>query len=384
MASDEIFAWSPGTPPCTPPDSVCTQSVGSSPRPRTDDATQAYTTDDATQAYTTDDATQAYTTDDALETIQCNAVAAAERASEDFQQALDGTPEARRSLKRKHSAEDTATTVDESAWYFAEEHLQDVIAFIQNYHGPRDTHMIDLFSASESGFDTFVRAGFRAQAYDITNDKQDDVTTEKGFYRMLRLFLGLLPGGLILGGPPCSLYAFFSSSLHRRTIARPLGNTTHVKVRLSNLIVSNMCVAMKHVLHRGIKIIIEQPKSSMMFAHPAMEMLQSGPEQTWLHVHTFMCRFDHPLPVPTVLVTNLKAARLLARGMGHQDFRKLKAQAAENNKVFVRYTPAGVAGVGRFCEYTPGAGVSSKYTVAFCEAVLAAWERHFRMIDHAA
>ena len=351
MASDRIDL-SLDSPGCAPSGSISTQSVSSSQSSAIADALEGTFED-------------------------THVVAVAELSHEEFTQRIEEFPQVRRSLKRKHSAEDTATTIDEGAWYHAEEHLQEVINFIQNYTGPRDLHMIDLFSASEQGFDTFVRAGFRAQSYDITNDEQDDVTTKEGFYRLLRYLLELVPGGVVLAGPPCSLYVFLSSSVHRRTIARPLGNTDHTKVRLSNLIVSNMCVAMKNVLQRGIKIIIEQPKSSMMFGHPAMTMLQSGPQQTWLHVHTFMGKFGHPMPKPTVLVTNLKQARLLARDMRQNDMRRLRAAAVEDQKVFTRRTPAGVAGGRNLHE-------SSAYTRPFCEAVLAAWERYFRMVDHAA
>ena len=149
---------------------------------------------------------------------------------------------------------------------------------------------------------------------------------------------------VVLSGPPCSLFVFLSSSFHRRSNLRPLGATDRWKVRLSNLIVSNMCVAMKLVLPRTIYIIIEQPKSPFMFPHPAMTMLQAASEQEWVTIPTFMGKFQHAMPKPSLLLTNMRTARLLQRSMNFNDFRKLKQQATASNQVFVRYTPAGPAG----------------------------------------
>ena len=72
----------------------------------------------------------------------------------------------------------------------------------------------------------------------------------------------------------------------------------------------------------------------------------------------------------------MRTARLLQRSMNFNDFRKLKQQAAASNQVFVRYTPAGPAG-GRDLHK------SAKYTRVVCEAVLAAWERQYRVLERA-
>lgn len=49
----------------------------------------------------------------------------------------------------------------------------------------------------------------------------------------------LKPHGLVCGGPPCSLFVGASSSIHRRSVFRPLGDLSWLSVRMSNQIWSN-------------------------------------------------------------------------------------------------------------------------------------------------
>lgn len=49
----------------------------------------------------------------------------------------------------------------------------------------------------------------------------------------------LVPRALVVLGPPCSLFIWLSSSVHRRSLYRPDGDTSRLAVRLSNAISRN-------------------------------------------------------------------------------------------------------------------------------------------------
>ena len=68
-----------------------------------------------------------------------------------------------------------------------------------------------------------------------------------------------------MAGPPCSLFVFLSSSVHRRGVGHELGDTSRVQVRLANLVVENTIVLLEAVSPRGVWFVLEQPAGSWMF-----------------------------------------------------------------------------------------------------------------------
>ena len=58
-----------------------------------------------------------------------------------------------------------------------------------------------------------------------------DVTAEAGFFVLLDLALRLVTRGLIVAGPPCSLFVSLSSSVHRRGVGHELGDTSMVQFK---------------------------------------------------------------------------------------------------------------------------------------------------------
>ena len=64
---------------------------------------------------------------------------------------------------------------------------------------------------------------------------------------------------MVIGGPPCSLFIFMSSSVHMRSEWNLDGAVDNTKVALANLIAENMTVFLR-VLHRVRKYtcVLEQ------------------------------------------------------------------------------------------------------------------------------
>ena len=132
------------------------------------------------------------------------------------------------------------------------------------------------------------RHGFRPQIYDITQSDEHDLLSEGGFKYLLSLILRplfllglcvcgmieidwnmfeydwilfsrcgmwlyvmvcaiqfglsacrLLPNAAVLLGPPCSLFVYLSSSLHKRSILGAWGDVRIKSVRMANQIVKN-------------------------------------------------------------------------------------------------------------------------------------------------
>lgn len=221
-----------------------------------------------------------------------------------------------------------------------------------------------------------------------------DVTAEAGFFALLDLALRLAPGGLIMGGPPCSLFVFLSSSVHRRGVGHELGDASRVQVRLANLVVENTMVLLEVVSPRGVWFVLEQPAGSWMFKLPRVQETfarlgcqpvrrepqgcqpggsQSGGRQPAdrergsqqdpvQRICTWMGAFGHEMPKGSHLVGTLPTLPLLRRD------RPPALSPGETRAALWRRTPTGVQG-GR---ELPG---SAAYTPDFCEALYSAWLR---------
>ncbi|CAK9055567.1 WD_REPEATS_REGION domain-containing protein [Durusdinium trenchii] len=87
--------------------------------------------------------------------------------------------------------------------------------------------------------------GFRSSSYDVKLNKQDDILTRAGFFRMLNLMLGLVQFGIIVAGPPCSLFVAACASVHRRRADQVLGDQSRMSVRLGNQIWINVVALTK-------------------------------------------------------------------------------------------------------------------------------------------
>lgn len=120
---------------------------------------------------------------------------------------------------------------------------------------------------------TWRDQGYRACAYDIKSDPQNDLSTRAGFKALLDMSLRLLgPWSLMMCGPPCSMFTFWTSSQHKRSKRRPEGNKKDRQTRLANIIAENLA-ALLLVLHHGDPamfpmLIIEQPRGSWMYKLP--------------------------------------------------------------------------------------------------------------------
>lgn len=83
--------------------------------------------------------------------------------------------------------QDAATSVEESAWFWAAPNWGLVSSFCRKWQGKRRYHCVDVFSASGSFCRRFQEDGYEAVAYDIKSDSTSDITTRSGFLKLLDL-----------------------------------------------------------------------------------------------------------------------------------------------------------------------------------------------------
>ena len=222
-----------------------------------------------------------------------------------------------------------------------------------------------MVSASQHAKQVWEACGYSAKAFDILIDASHDLSSKAGFFVCLAACLTLLPGGLVLAGPPCSLFIWISCSVHRRH-ELPLGDTSRAKVRLANLIATNTAVILQQLIERQVNVMVEQPASSKMFELPAFQQLMDG--GTWKIHSTYMGCFGHSMPKETILLSNMKSSRLLCRRMDWAWWRSHKSKMAPMPAAWVKTKDGRTKG-------TKALQGSAAYTKLFCNAVFEAWEK---------
>ena len=262
---------------------------------------------------------------------------------------------------------DTTTTTCEASWYDAAAHQEEVDAAVNSFDGQRDLDCLDLYGASKVVAKTFGRHRKKAVVYDIKlNGLKNDVCSRLGFFFLLALALRLKPKGICVGGPPCSLFIFLSSSVHRRCSANAWGNEGHSGVRLANMIVKNTIVVLHILVQRGVYVVIEQPGSSWMFKVPNFKDLISAFDLQ--RIFTYMGAFGHMMCKPSHLLSNLPTLTQLSRRLTPAQRRRIQERAKKAGKTFVRKINGSVCGAKDLQS-------SAEYTDRFCEALYQCWLR---------
>lgn len=151
----------------------------------------------------------------------------------------------------------------------------------------RDVHLVEIFCGSANLSKTFIQEGWRVRSYDL---KLDDIgmnfLTDLGFKQAIIWVLSIPEGGLMWCAPQCSTWVWMSRKQSKRTKLDPLGNLDNENVINANKTISKLVVILKICVVRGVKFVIEQPTSSLLFEHPEMRALFRAMDDHWrLHVY---------------------------------------------------------------------------------------------------
>ncbi|CAE7740361.1 RHM1 [Symbiodinium sp. CCMP2456] len=263
---------------------------------------------------------------------------------------------------KKTGNNDTTTITDEAEWYNAESDITSLRRMMKKFRGVRDLSCLDLFGASGAIKKAWSGHHKKAELYDIkTNGPQHDICSEGGFENLMRMGLRIKPGGVIVAGPPCSLFIFLSSSIHRRSPHRPWGNQEYRSVRLSNCIVRNMTTFLQLMSERHVRWVIEQPSGSQMFRLPPLRRLMR--EVDAVPVTTYMGCFAHKMKKRTILVGTLPSLPRMERSLRPEDRKRFD----KNRRKFYIRCDGKVHG-------TKALQSSADYTPQFCEALYTCWK----------
>ena len=127
---------------------------------------------------------------------------------------------------------------------------------------------VESFAGERAIAKGMVLHGSRGKAFDSTYGPEHDFMKPVGFYMTLLAVLGIRVGGLFWGAPVCRSWVYISRSSTGRSSDNVLGDLRNSRVRYANAMVSRLCFLLVLCIKRGVWWIIEQPLSSLMFAHP--------------------------------------------------------------------------------------------------------------------
>jgi hypothetical protein len=87
---------------------------------------------------------------------------------------------------------DASSTVAEHERFDASRRWGLVSTFCQRWEGSRSLTCLDVFSASRKFQRAFERRGHTAQSFDVKNNPEDDITSRRGFLKLVDLGMQFL------------------------------------------------------------------------------------------------------------------------------------------------------------------------------------------------
>lgn len=200
----------------------------------------------------------------------------------------------------------------------------------------RDISFVETF-AGEAAVSRGMRLmGFAGEALDARRSVAHDILTPTGFLVTLAAVMRIRRGGLFWAAPPCSTWVFLSRHSTGRH-KNPSGNwKTSAYVASQNALVCRLLLLARLCIARGVHYIIEQPRSSCMFAYgPFATFLKRHPA---LSVFTEMGAFGMMAEKDMLLMGTAPYLPMLERRLTHDQRQELRKDSGrkQTTKVSVR------------------------------------------------
>jgi len=112
--------------------------------------------------------------------------------------------------------------------------------------------------------------GFSGVTFDLRISRLHDLLTPVGLLATLTACMKLRRRALAWFAPPCSTWVWMSRSSTGRAVT-VTGDPANENVQAQNILVRRLVHILTLLIKRGVYFIIEQPKSSVMFNHPAVK-----------------------------------------------------------------------------------------------------------------
>ena len=113
-----------------------------------------------------------------------------------------------------------------------------------------------------------------AQGYDhIVDPVFQSLDSEFGLIKAISLVLRLGRLALLFAGVPCDSFVFISSASHGRSATCPYGLEQRPFVEMGNLLTERFALLALLAISRKVLWLAEQPGSSVLLHHPAMQKI---------------------------------------------------------------------------------------------------------------
>ena len=200
----------------------------------------------------------------------------------------------------------------------------------------RDFSFVETF-AGEAAVSRGMRLmGFAGETLDARRSVAHDILTPTGFLVTLAAVMRIRRGGLFWAAPPCSTWVFLSRHSTGRH-KNPSGNwKTSAYVASQNALVCRLLLLARLCIARGVRYIIEQPRSSCMFAYgPFATCLKRQPA---LSVFTEMGAFGMMAEKDMLLMGTAPYLPMLERRLAHDQRQELRKDSRRKHttKISVR------------------------------------------------
>ena len=191
-----------------------------------------------------------------------------------------------------------------------------ILACLAHYQYDPDVKIdgVDYFSGVGNIHKAMNSHNLSCLSYDVGNDAElEDFVSPEGFLMAILWALRVCRFGFANWGTVCSTWVWICRATTQRSRCCPLGNETKLAVKQANLMVSRMALVWHLLRMRQVVILLEQPATSLMFAHPRLAYVIHG------HMHvvwTWMGAFGASTPKATKLAsTHYEVVHPLRRKM---------------------------------------------------------------------
>ena len=241
-----------------------------------------------------------------------------------------------------------------------------ILAAMRRIQGRIEPHLdgIEYFAGASTIQSQMLAHGYCCLAYDICNDhKHQDILSPSGFLTALSWALSLRELSMTHWATVCSSWVWLSRSQSMRSELHPLGDESYDWVCKANIMVSRMALIWMVLQMRRCLYILEQPSSSVMWAHPR---LIAWPRL--MSTHTWMGCFMAPTCKPTRLWSTAPCVlQKLTRQMDAQT----RKRCSSDEVVSINYNAHTVHGM----TVTGGSRLkeTQEYTPQYAKAVVDAY-----------
>ena len=163
----------------------------------------------------------------------------------------------------------------------------------------RDLDFLEVFAGMGNMTKAFIAMGMMAEQFEKVHGQGQDLTTVDGLCAVIILVLRVKEGGLVWLAPPCNMFSWMSSSVHKRTKLNPGGNTQLASVRRSNTITRVAAGLVRLAYALKVRVAVENPHNSGLFRYrpmkKALEICRAQKVLTWLGA--FGCPIPKPLDI---------------------------------------------------------------------------------------